>query len=499
MAFKVLDIEVFPNVFIAVIKDIETKEVVIIEKSKYNDNTNLLKELLYNNYVITYNGKSYDDIVINYIIQNNPTPEEIKEFSDYLINRDVSDYSPNSLYRQYKYINNYKQIDLLTMLFSKKLRVSLKALQVMLKWHNVLECEIPFNKYIDKDEIQTVIEYCINDVEFTEYLAEWCKNDLKFRFELNKEYGIDTLSSDPVKIGVDLMSKFIGKKLVGKTLKYADYGQPNIELFGKKYDSVLIQNEKEGISFVKKTRFTPKPFYLGEIVNNFIKFDDPVLKQLLEEIKNFKYRHKENYFEKRIKFRNTIYDIGSGGLHSYFPHPKIITASKDEFYKQADYKSYYPSQRVFLKYPHEIWGNMFWEEDRDILYGRWKAQKEGDKVRDAAFKLIGNSTFGQFGNEWNQFCSPKLGNSQTINGQLMILMHIEWLVNAGANVLASNTDSVDIVYSKHIDNDIITVGEKFKEVTNGITVEYDNIEKAVYSDIKHCVLTFSNCGKPLKI
>lgn len=488
--FKVLDIEVFPNLFICVIKNTEQEKPIIIEKSVRKDNTYLLKKYL-KDYIITYNGIDYDDIVNKFIVEHDPDTKTIKNFSDYVILNKDNDPDYYRKIKPYKY-QEYKQIDLMKMLFSKKLRVSLKSLQIMLKWHNVLECDLPFDEDVPTNKIDEVIEYCINDVLFTEYLFNYSKKDIGFRFALNEEYDINTLSSDPVKIGVDLMTKFIGEKLVGKTLKYTDYGQHPIEIYGKTYDSVKIKDLKTGSDFVKKTRFIPKPFYLGEIINDFIKFDSPILKNLLEEIKNFKYYHKENYFEKRIIYKDTIYDIGSGGLHSYLPQPKIFTPRKDELYQQADYKSYYPSQRVFLKYEHEIWKNMFWEEDKDILYGRWEAQKNNNEVKNAAFKLLGNALFGQFGNEYSQFCSPKLGNAQTINGQLMILMMIEWLEESGINVIASNTDSVDIIYPEKYKDIVEQIGNKFCEVTKGIKVEYDNVAKSVYSDINCYFMQFTD-------
>ena len=474
----IYDIEVLPNCFLAVFLDAETRRKFVIEKSDRMDNTSLLAGVMNNSYIVGYNSMMYDNVVCNYIMKENPSCQQIYEWSNYIITkREDKDYWEKI--HEYKHNNNYETIDLMTMLFSKKLRVSLKHLQVMLKWHNLLESEIPFDTWLNEEQVDVVLNYCHNDVDFTAYLYDWCKKDIAFRFDLNKEYGINTLSSDPVKIGTDLMTKFISEKLYRQHF-------PNSIHDENEYIKKLYHIK------VRETRLEAKPFYLGEIVNDFIKYDSPILNNLLDKIKNFKYQHKENYFSERIIYKNTIYDIGSGGLHSYFPKPVIIQPGKDELYQQADYKSYYPSQRVFLEYKHEIWGDLFSDEDKAILYGRWQAQKEGNDIKSAAFKLLGNSLFGQFGNEHSQFMSPKLANAQTINGQLMILMMIEWLEEAGINVVASNTDSVDIIFPKNLKDTVAEIGNKFTKMTNGIQVEFDDIAKAIYGDINCYYMLFTN-------
>lgn len=457
----VYDIEVFPNLFLAVFYNIDTTETIIIEKSKWFDNTHLLKKLVYNSYLIGYNSIDYDNVVINKIIKEKLSNKNIYYWSKYVINNKNDDNYRNRV-KPYKYNKQYKSIDLIRMLFSKKLRTSLKALQIMLKWHNVLECELDFDEEVTIDQIEIVKEYCINDTMFTNYLTEWCKKDIQLRFEIQNQYGIECLSLDGVNIGSSLYINAIAKKT------------------------------NSSFWDIKNIRGQSKPFYLGEIINDFIEFKSPVLNELLEDIKKFKYIHREQYYEKRIIYKDTIYDIGSGGIHSFFPKATIIEPKENELYEQRDFGSYYPTQRCYLNYKHETLGELFYDADNENLEKRFKAKYAKRKVEDKTRKLSLNGVYGLFGQEYSPFFSPKLMQQTCINGQLMILMLIEWYEENGIKVHAANTDSVDIIFDKDKLDLVNKLSDKWTKMTNGITIDADDLKKSVYYDINCYFMQFKN-------
>lgn len=225
-------------------------------------------------------------------------------------------------------------------------------------------------------------------------------------------------------------------------------------------------------------------FKYGKVINDFISFNDPVLKDLLTEIREFKYIHKQQYFSKRIVFGDIIYDVGSGGLHSYFPKPEIIEPKENEIYEQRDFSGYYPSQRKLIGRPHNVLKPYYNRQDTIVTDSRAEAKRMGNKVKDKTFKLLGNSIFGQFGNEYNNsYCDVEYAAFQTVNGQLMLLMLIEWLVEAGITVKAANTDSVDIIYDKSLKPTVERICSRWTNLTGGIKIDTDSISKAVYSDI----------------
>lgn len=87
------------------------------------------------------------------------------------------------------------------------------------------------------------------------------------------------------------------------------------------------------------------------------------------------------------------------------------------------------------------------------------------------------------GQEHSPFFSPKMLQATTINGQLLLLMLIEWLEDIGVNCVSANTDSIDIIFNKDKEQQVRELMSKWTEMTNGITMGEDPILKSVYLNI----------------
>lgn len=91
------------------------------------------------------------------------------------------------------------------MLFSSKLRVGLKELQVTMEYPNVREYEGDFQNYVPKSDFDSVIAYNFNDVESTEELLYKLEKAIQLRIAIEKEYGVNVLSMDGVSIGKEIL------------------------------------------------------------------------------------------------------------------------------------------------------------------------------------------------------------------------------------------------------------------------------------------------------
>ena len=104
----------------------------------------------------------------------------------------------------------------ITMLFSQKLRVGLKEMQVTMQYHNVQEYEGDFDSFLPDEEIPKMLSYNLNDVESTEELLNRCKADIDLRIGIQEEFGVDVLSKDGMTIGTEILKvKYLEK--TGKT------------------------------------------------------------------------------------------------------------------------------------------------------------------------------------------------------------------------------------------------------------------------------------------
>jgi len=93
------------------------------------------------------------------------------------------------------------------MMFSNKLRVGLKELQVTMEYPNVQEYEGDFNSFLPKEEIDNVLAYNINDVDSTLELLNRCQKDIELRLSIEEEYGIKALSKDGVNLGMEILKQ----------------------------------------------------------------------------------------------------------------------------------------------------------------------------------------------------------------------------------------------------------------------------------------------------
>jgi hypothetical protein len=89
-------------------------------------------------------------------------------------------------------------------------------------------------------------------------------------------------------------------------------------------------------------------------------------------------------------------------------------------------------------------GQEFIRDFKKIRDQRIAAKRAGDMHTSDALKIVLNSTFGKLNDAYSPIRSIPSALRVTINGQLEILMLIEMLSGAGAEILSANTDGVTV-------------------------------------------------------
>ena len=93
-------------------------------------------------------------------------------------------------------------------------RSSLKWIQYSMDWDNILEMPIHHDsKITTKEEIDTILEYCINDVKSTKEIYNRSKSQIALRKELTKTYGINLFSASEPRISKELFGYYLSEKL----------------------------------------------------------------------------------------------------------------------------------------------------------------------------------------------------------------------------------------------------------------------------------------------
>lgn len=456
----VYDIESFPNLFTCSILNSENDKLITYEISEDKNDLGKIVALfqLKEFYFCGFNNKSYDDVLINYLIirfddlHYKPIFEItwlIKSMSDKIIKEPVANWV------DYKHAYLFNSFDLMTMIFSAKNRVGLKELEVTMGFHNVMEYEGDFSKNVPKDIKNKVIEYNQNDVLATGELLNLKKNDIELRLKLNEKYKINVLSKDNVNMGMEILKK--------------EY----LEKTNKTWDD--IKDLKTPCQLV--------PF--KNIIFDFIQYTTPPLQKLLEKLKKISIDPNNKDFREVFEIGGVVHNISLGGLHS-INNAEIIIPNEDELLIDYDVDSYYPSCLIVNNlYPKHL-GIEFVGIYKNIRDERVKAKKDKNSFLADAFKYAINGLSGNLQSQYSWTYDPELVVKLRINCQLMILMLIEKFDLLGAKIVQSNTDGILIKIKKSLLPEIEKAKDEWCRLTK-LSMSKEEFERFYQYDVNNYI------------
>lgn len=469
----VYDIEVFQNIFHCSVKNTETNDIY---KFEISERKNQLRELVkffkqvdkyitWGDYYTTninipanvifcgYNNLHYDNPIINYIIEYE---DKLMQYnipticsSIFNLSKTITTSSEDNIdaWKHWKYQIWFDTFDILTMLYSNKLRVGLKEIQVTMQYPNVQEFVCDWTKPLPLEDFNSMIDYNINDIESTSELLNRCKKDVDLRIAIEDEYGVRVLSKDGVNIGMKIL-----------TQKYL---------------------EKTGLTWqdIKDLRSPMSVIPLKDVILPFIKYDSPILQRVLDDMKNQIVSPGRKGYENKFVFNNLRYSVGVGGIHSV-NSPEIIIPRDDEMLIDIDVASLYPSMLIEYEFYPKHLGKEFLEVYKQIKDERIEAKHNGDKVKNETLKLALNGLSGNLQNEHNFCYSPFAVMQIRINGQLLLLMLAEKLTQNGCRIVQANTDGLFVLLKKDIYSKVNSICREWEQLTK-LILEEDRF-KAMY-------------------
>lgn len=469
----VYDIEVFQNIFHCSVKNTETNDIY---KFEISERKNQLRELVkffkqvdkyitWGDYYTTninipaniifcgYNNLHYDNPIINYIIEYE---DKLMQYnipticsSIFNLSKTITASSEDNIdeWKHWKYQIWFDTFDILTMLYSNKLRVGLKEIQVTMQYPNVQEFVCDWTKPLPLEDFDSMIDYNINDIESTSELLNRCKKDVDLRIAIEDEYGVRVLSKDGVNIGMKIL-----------TQKYL---------------------EKTGLTWwdIKDLRSPMSVIPLKDVILPFVKYDSPILQRVLEDMKNQIVSPGRKGYENKFVFNNLRYSVGVGGIHSV-NSPEIIIPRDDEMLIDIDVASLYPSMLIEYEFYPKHLGKEFLEVYKQIKDERIEAKHNGDKVKNETLKLALNGLSGNLQNEHNFCYSPFAVMQIRINGQLLLLMLAEKLTQIGCRIVQANTDGLFVLLKKDVYSKVNSICREWEQLTK-LTLEEDRF-KAMY-------------------
>ena len=471
MKHWVMDYETLSNCFVGVFEHYKTQETKIFVIHDLQNDLDKFIEFLKQNYKnrewhISYNGLAFDGQVTHYIIENYKQWEDLNGCD---IAREIFVYAQTCIqksrnkefqdYPQWKMKIN--QIDIFKMHHwdNPAKRSSLKWIQYSMDWQNILDMPIHHDTEITKqEELDTIIEYCVNDVESTKEIFNRSKSQIQLRKELTKAYGINLFSASEPRISKELFGYYLSKKL-------------NIHK-----------------SEIKKMRTFRDTIAMKDIILPYVNFTSPEFQTLLDRFNSLEIdpSRLKGSFRYSVTYKNVKTDFGLGGVHG--AREKGVYESDDDMVIiSSDVTSFYPNLAIRNKFsPGHFPKEEFCDQYEWFFNERKKIPKSNPM--NYVYKIILNSTFGLSNDENSFFYDPELCMKITVNGQLTLMMLYEQIMERipDAVALLHNTDGIETMIPRQYYDDYMKICEEWEDITN-LQLEHDEYQKLVLADVNNYI------------
>lgn len=463
----VFDVETYRNFWYVAFKCLANGKFVAFERSPdFDFNPMKLRWMLWRFCLVGFNSATYDIPMVE-LAAKGLSCNELKEASDFIIKSGINwgTKKTTNFDVEKKYgiqIGRYNHIDLFNICPVNggvtANPASLKLYAGRLHAPRMQDLPFPESHILTAEDATIVRPYCCNDLENTELLFKELSPEIQLRVEMSEEYGVDLRSKSDAQIAEAVVNSELQKVLGYYPRK------PTLEA-----DSVLAYN-----------------------VPDFISYRSPELQSVLETVRNARF-----YLDGlgspimppeietlKVKIGGSVYNLGMGGLHSK-EKKAAHYASEEIVIADNDVESFYP--RIILNqklFPPHL-GEAFLQVYNQIVETRIHAKAEAAKAKKAgdrasakkwktiadSLKIVINGLFGKLGNKYSTVYAPQLMLQVTITGQLVLLMLIEMLEDAGISVISGNTDGIVSKYRKDRHNEVRAIIAAWEKRTNFKTEE----------------------------
>lgn len=294
-------------------------------------------------------------------------------------------------------------------------RTSLKVLEFNMRSHSVEDLPFPPGTMLTHEQMEVMARYNFHDVAETMKFYYKSIEQIAFRDQLTAKYGRDFTNFNDTKIG-------------------------------KEYFIMQLEAARPGVCFPQGSRSYPAQtprnrIALADVIVPYAQFTDPELQRILHWFKQQVITETKGVFtDVNCIVKGFRFDFGVGGIHGSVNN-RAIHADDDWCVMDIDVTSYYPSLAIANRFYPEHLGELFCD-----IYADMKAQRVTFKkgsAENAMLKLALNGVYGDSNNQYSPFYDPQYTMSITVNGQLLLCMLAEALMNVpGLELIQINTDGM---------------------------------------------------------
>jgi len=461
----VYDLETLKDIFTTTFIARDSDEIKVFVISNNKDQRLELFNFLKNEVLglIGYNCLHFDSQILEYLFKNpQATLFEIHCYANNIIfdnerKTDVPEWELSIPHLDLYKIHHFD---------NKNRRTSLKWCEYSMDLDNIED--MPSNLTKENLEIN-VLAYNLNDVMATKELYNKSIPMIELRKKLKVKYDINCLNYSNTKIGSELLLK------------------------------IYCNKTKQNINKVRELRTYRSSMKGEDIVFNYINFTSNEFNKIFNYFKNIiitstvKNNSKEDNIS--IIYKGLEYVFGKGGIHASL-HNKIIQSDENYIIIDADVSSLYPNIAIANKlYPKHL-GQVFcdiYEEDIVNVRMNEKRKKElGDKAIIDGFKESANATFGNSNQPYSWLYDPLYTMKTTINGQLIISMLCEKLLQIeNSFIIQANTDGITMKLPKKSIDQYYKICNEWMKLTKW-ELEYAEYNKMIIFDVNNYLAFYLN-------
>ena len=472
----VLDVECYPNYFLALFTDERgrSKGYEIFEDDSSEYDRDAIYALINNPEIelVTFNGNSYDLPMLMLSLVGEPT-YQLKVASDDII---VNNTKPWKFYRKHG-IREPRRLNHIDLIEVSPGMASLKIYGGRLHTDKLQDLPVEPSTTLTREQASAVRRYCKNDTAVTWDLLNELSPQINLREIMSKQYGVDLRSKSDAQIA-EAVLKVEYERFTGVEPTKTQIGYSEFRYEPPKHIRFITEELDENMDKLRSAVMVIKP-------TGHVQIPPEITKMV-------------------VTIGSTRYKIGLGGLHSQESEASHY-ADEGHTLQEWDVESYYPQMMLNMGMSPGPFGSHFPTIYGEMLKQRLEAKHAGDDVakkiealekelaclngkdrateiktelvelkrelvshnnKSASIKISLNSTFGKTSSRYSLLYEPSMMILTTITGQLSMLMLIEALELCGIPVVSANTDGIVVRCPVKHDDLMVAIVSKWEKHTN---------------------------------
>ena len=411
--------------------------------------------------LIGFNNVNYDYPLLHYFIHLIDAYEESAALPTERLLEQMYWESQRIIKEEYSAIPEWKvlipQLDLFRIhhFDNKAKRTSLKAVEIAMNSPNVQDMPFEHDHWVEEEDIVSILNYNMNDVVETLRFYEKSKDMIELRKMLSNTYNLNLRNYNDPKIGQEIFGREIAKK---KQVHY---------------------------NAIRDMRTYRSSIDLGKCLLPIIAFSSKEFQELHQFFKTTTIHTTYKPFEKSVIYKGFKYDYGTGGIHGCI-ESGIYESDNTHMILDIDVAAYYPALAIRNGFYPQHLGQSFVEVYKELFDTRMTAKREGNKPVNSGLKLALNGVYGKSNDKYSLFFDPMYTMRITVNGQLLLTMLAEWLVNEIKDVtmIQANTDGLTIKIPRSEYDRVMAICKDW-EIRTGMILEFAEYEKMIIRDVNN--------------